>query len=495
MDTTLKSIPSVDAYIRANPAVMPPPPQVPTSAGEIRTTGSLVLPTSKPEVQGTANAVASVGGLKELYAGLEKQANDAQNQKLAIQNDPEQKNWLQKLLSSSSPAENRLQAQEETGIIPREYFAEQKSKIAEIEKLSEAYNAEVEARDLDIAKTEQTTLGVGATRQAVSAIERNASIRLNRMAANINAKTAVMQALQGNFKEAQDFVNQAVQDATAETKFRYDQFNTIYNLNQDKLDRLDSTYKDAFNKAFELSKMKWEQDVKDKNEVGDLMLEYPSSGIKITDSVDSARQKAANSSPGSSVLTPISQAVVDNPSLLSTLTPTVRGQVITELSQGGYDVSSLGTKPLSDVAIKEINQTNFALSSLNDLKTTIQNNLEYVGPVRGLSALNPWSKARQVQSDVDRVRQTVGKALEGGVLRKEDEEKYKKILATLTDTSETATYKIDNLIQSIQANLTDYQTLQENNGKSLNLKSSLEKKGNATQGKTATGNSYTVTKQ
>jgi hypothetical protein len=87
--------------------------------------------------------------------------------------------------------------------------------------------------------------------------------------------------------------------------------------------------------------------------------------------------------------------------------------------------------------------------------------------------------------------------LEGGVLRKEDEEKYKKILATLTDTPETATYKIDSLIKNIQTNLTDYQTLQQNSGKSLNVKSSLSKKetGISKSGTTVTGNSYTVTKE
>jgi hypothetical protein len=45
-----------------------------------------------------------------------------------------------------------------------------------------------------------------------------------------------------------------------------------------------------------------------------------------------------------------------------------------------------------------------------------------------MQTVNPWSGSRKVQAEIDRVRQLVGKALEGGVLRKEDEEKYKKIL-------------------------------------------------------------------
>lgn len=188
------------------------------------------------------------------------------------------------------------------------------------------------------------------------------------------------------------------------------------------------------------------------------------------------------------------QAVIDNPNLLNSYTPTVKGQVIAELQIAGYDTSNLGVKPLSDTAIKEINQTDFALTSLNDLKDIINNNLDYIGPVKGLSALNPWSKARQAQADIDRVRQTVGKALEGGVLRKEDEEKYKKILATLTDTPTTALYKINQLIGSITKNLNDYKTLQASAGKSLNVTESLQKTGSYS-GSTSTGNSYTVTKQ
>lgn len=191
----------------------------------------------------------------------------------------------------------------------------------------------------------------------------------------------------------------------------------------------------------------------------------------------------------------ITQSIIDNPNLFSSLTPTVKGNVISELQRNGYDTTNLGTKPLSDTAIKEINQTDYALTSLNDLKTQIQNNLQYIGPIKGLAALNPWSKARQVQATIDRVKQTVGKALEGGVLRKEDEEKYKKILATITDTPETATFKIDNLIASIMGNLADYKALQEQAGKTLNVKSSLQTKGSVGTGQTSTGNSYTVTKQ
>lgn len=173
----------------------------------------------------------------------------------------------------------------------------------------------------------------------------------------------------------------------------------------------------------------------------------------------------------------LAQSIIENPTLFDDLTPTKRGQVIAELQAGGYDTTNLGVKGLSDGAIKELSQTQQALRDLDVLKEKITGNEQYIGPITGLQRFNPFSKARQIQADVDRVKQTVGKALEGGVLRKEDEDKYKKILATLADTPETAIYKIDALISSIQRNIEDYKTLQQSAGRSLNARQPLPLKG------------------
>lgn len=53
--------------------------------------------------------------------------------------------------------------------------------------------------------------------------------------------------------------------------------------------------------------------------------------------------------------------------------------------------------------------------------------------------------AKQKQAVIDRVKQVIGKALEGGVLRKEDEYKYEKILPTIKDTAELVKSKLDGL--------------------------------------------------
>ena len=81
-------------------------------------------------------------------------------------------------------------------------------------------------------------------------------------------------------------------------------------------------------------------------------------------------------------------------------------------------------------------------------------NEQYLGPSRAFRR-QLYSEARQAQADIDRVRQRVGKALEGGVLRKEDEEKYKKIRHAARR-ARTAIHKVDQLIEDIQRDIQTY---------------------------------------
>lgn len=55
------------------------------------------------------------------------------------------------------------------------------------------------------------------------------------------------------------------------------------------------------------------------------------------------------------------------------------------------------------------------------------------------------TSAKQKQATIDRVKQVIGKALEGGVLRKEDEQKYEKILPTIYDPPPIVTSKLQGL--------------------------------------------------
>lgn len=156
------------------------------------------------------------------------------------------------------------------------------------------------------------------------------------------------------------------------------------------------------------------------------------------------------------------EAVIANPSLWDNLTPTAKTAIAPELSKRGF--GGFG-RSMSETSVKQIAETRSAIDGLRDLRQTLSENEQYIGPIAGLQAMNPYSDARQAQAKIDLVRQRVGKALEGGVLRKEDEEKYKRILATLRDEPKTAIFKVDNLIKTLERDIETFENEQRRAGR------------------------------
>ncbi len=244
--------------------------------------------------------------------------------------------------------------------------------------------------------------------------------------------------------------------------------------------------------------------------VAELQSKYPDAGINSSDTFQQAQAKLGssriyqdqvrppsnNNNIPTDVISATTQAIINNPSLFDDLTPTNRGKVITELQANGYDTTNLGVKGLSDTAIKNISDTYKAVTDLAGLSVSVESNIDSIGPITGLARLNPWSTAKKLQADMDRVRQTVGKALEGGVLRKEDEEKYKKIIPTMNDTADTARYKMVQLEATMKKDVETYKALQQASGRSLDVGAKLTKTAEViSTGSTGSGNSYTITKE
>lgn len=106
----------------------------------------------------------------------------------------------------------------------------------------------------------------------------------------------------------------------------------------------------------------------------------------------------------------------------------------------------------------EIAEFQTALDDIQTVRDALKGTAA-TGTVAKVGALLPnavteftgWgSEAKQKQAVIDRVKQVIGKALEGGVLRKEDEAKYSKILPTIGDTAEIVTAKLNGLQSAIE---------------------------------------------
>jgi hypothetical protein len=106
-------------------------------------------------------------------------------------------------------------------------------------------------------------------------------------------------------------------------------------------------------------------------------------------------------------------------------------------------------------------------SSMDDLKT-LRGTIAAPGETSGTGAMAKLGAvvpnvvtemtgfgmaAKSKQAVIDRVKQVIGKALEGGVLRKEDEAKYARILPTIGDPDQVVLTKLNGLDTAIKQRL------------------------------------------
>lgn len=280
-----------------------PVAQAPTNVNQMTPAiATPTLPTIKQQNGNIATAVAGTKGVETQLDVLQQQEKDraaaAKTEADRISAETAStKNSLTSLFKSTpSQADSRKNAFGDIGVDPASYFTDQKTKIAEIGSLTEDYNKAKAEKDAAIAALQGQGRGIplDILNNQADEIERRYAPRLSEMSANINAKSAVLQALQGNFHEATSYVNQAVDDATADTKFKVDTLKTFYDINQDSISRLDQNYRDALNNSISMAEKQYAEDKANKKFAADNMIKYPNAGIQMGDSqFDVARKVAA----------------------------------------------------------------------------------------------------------------------------------------------------------------------------------------------------------
>lgn len=120
--------------------------------------------------------------------------------------------------------------------------------------------------------------------------------------------------------------------------------------------------------------------------------------------------------------------------------------------------SSSSLRPLTADQAKLIAEGNQLTSVLNPLYDLIKNNSKIFGPIAGrYYGNNPYNTlGATAESNLRTAAQTVGRYLEGGVLRKEDEDKYRKVLPQLTDTPQVAKNKLDTVARLLKQKQQEY---------------------------------------
>lgn len=121
------------------------------------------------------------------------------------------------------------------------------------------------------------------------------------------------------------------------------------------------------------------------------------------------------------------------------------------------------TRPLPANQVLAVNEGKNIPRQLVDIDQSIQANEDLFGPVRGtVGRLNPYDeRAKTLDAQLRASSQAFGRYMEGGVLRKEDEEKYRKMFPQLTDTPEVARNKLAIVDRNLKQKLaSDVQALE-----------------------------------
>lgn len=120
------------------------------------------------------------------------------------------------------------------------------------------------------------------------------------------------------------------------------------------------------------------------------------------------------------------------------------------------------TQKLSQQTVLNINEGKSLPKLFEGIRETIQTNKDLFDPVQGSArSLNPYdTQAQVVDAKMRSASQAFGKYMEGGVLRKEDEVKYRKMFPNLGDTPDVAAQKLEIVDSMLRQKLTsDVDTL------------------------------------
>lgn len=135
--------------------------------------------------------------------------------------------------------------------------------------------------------------------------------------------------------------------------------------------------------------------------------------------------------------------------------------------QGEYSdwVKKTGLRPLpasQATTLSEGFQIPLVTESLDKILTD-EKTSKLFGPIEGQWAKYPWDvEHKTIDDDLRRASQVIGRYMEGGVLRKEDEEKYRRMLPQITDKIEVAKDKLEGVKKLLAAKsqqyLSDYES-------------------------------------
>lgn len=126
-------------------------------------------------------------------------------------------------------------------------------------------------------------------------IQRQYAIRTNALAATLSSITSTIQAFQGNITLAQKSASDAVQAALYDQEQKVQDYKDLYAYNKDIIDSLSTETKSILDKQYQQAQNDLQTARDEKTQIAQLMVDNPSAGITIGDSLQEAAAKVAKS--------------------------------------------------------------------------------------------------------------------------------------------------------------------------------------------------------
>jgi molybdopterin-biosynthesis enzyme MoeA-like protein len=252
--------------------------------------GIINAPTPQSVTNSIANILSSAAGTPQYVQGLQQQQADL----LKMYQDQSQSILAKMQETTNQPnvsiTDELKKLQEQYGI--PDYLDKISALAPEITAIQEKINAINQREAQAIENLRGKAISEFTAQGQEAALKRQAAIERSGYAAELGVKQAMVESYKGNITQARSLISDAVQAYTFDIQQKNDDMDRMYKFYGDFIGQLDKNTQNQLSIVRDELATERERQIKDANTIGEMMLKYPNSGIKFSDTVQQAIIKA-----------------------------------------------------------------------------------------------------------------------------------------------------------------------------------------------------------
>jgi len=252
--------------------------------------GIINAPTPQSVINSISNILSSSAGTADYVSGLQKSQADL----LKMYQDQSQSVLAKMQENTNQPnvsiTDELKKLQQQYGI--PDYLDKISAIAPEISAIQEKINAIDQREAQAIENVRGKAISEFTAQGQEAALKRQAAIERSGYAAELGVKQAMIESYKGNITQARSLISDAVQAYTFDIQQKNDDMDRMYKFYGDFIGQLDKNTQNQLSIVKDELKNERERQINNANTIGEMMLKYPNSGIKFSDTVQQATIKA-----------------------------------------------------------------------------------------------------------------------------------------------------------------------------------------------------------